>query len=1432
MLFSIQKVYLFLSPIPQIHWKEFHNTSHFGHFFVMYPENIRLQPNFEIVLPTSHYQSSLITVLRHLTQPLLLLALLLPAASYAQSTADTADYPYWIEMAQDPSCNFYQTEHAFELYKAKHPGKHQGYSVFERWREIQKYNLDSLGFPLQPSHNFESWVQYNGGIDPPAAHLTFSGAWEEKGPKGLPVSKTDYPLGTGRINIFAFHPTDSAKMIIGAPAGGAWKTEDYGKTWTPMVDHIPALGVSSIIWDWSNDQHIILGSGDRDFTDAPGLGIFTSKDGGKSWTRNTSVMQNDKVHSMVQNPVNPKSMIVVSNTGIWRTYDAGTNWKLVYGNANFKELRYKPGDTNIVYGCLAGQLWRSLDGGETWENRSYDTTSGLPKPSTVGRMLFAVCKQFPSYVYVVSSQSNFEGFYLSTDNGTTFRRKCNSNSPDILQGQMFYNLAMATMHDSGHIVYAGGINVWMSRDTGATWKQVGEWSGYAKVPVLHADQHWMQQHPITQKLIVANDGGLFMREKNGSWTSLNGNLGISQIYRIGQSQLRASRVIAGYQDNGSGIFDSKNGSNPWTLDMGADGMECLFDPVDSTKWYGSIYWGNIQRNGAGFVNYTGDNFPWITPFTLHPTVPSTMFISGRNVWRHRNINGTVTTGWEKLTNATIGTAFEMHLCRVKPNILYYTRGTNMLFRTRNNLANTVRWDTLILPASVGYVSDMETSYLDSNIIYAISKNNTVVVSYDFGKSWSNYGNGLPSGTIYSLVSDKHAKRGLYCGTANGIFYRDSSMSSWIAFSDGLALNANIQEMEIYYDKEDTRNSRISAATYGRGLWQSPLYISSETPVADFTCDTLLCLGENTTFIDASIRQPESWQWTISPAQYTLLNGTTLASQNPQIRFNKTGTYTVKLLVKKSGYGFSTLTKKAHIKVLSMPKIARLSGADSLCAGDSTDVILDGGTGVYSWAPATDVQVLGNKRYRVKPSQTEVYSVYSNNAACFDSLKYTLRVNPIPDATILGPDSNCAGAPLLLTGRGASDYEWFYTGAFTANDSIFKTRISSDADIMLIASRAGCTDTARKLIVSVPVLNATLSGPKQLCEGSSAVLLANGGNQFQWFPSTYIDAVTSNTARTTPNQDYRQYLIAKSLGFCPDTAFWDIDWIEKPHVSITPADTSLCEGSQVSLKATGGNAFYWYENKLLKTTAANWTFTPSASSIYTLISTLDTVCTDSSIAKISITKSLIQPLPSTLSACEGDSLLLDGLNPGARYRWNTGDSSQSLVVKSQNTYIIYLSNGPCTLSDSCLVIFNTLPTPTIKWLEPTLETQRHSRYQWYRNGFKIPSEDKQQLEVLESGYYQVSVIDSNGCENMSDSFLVDLSTTEYKIYPNPTEDMLFIEVPKDLASPSIYVYNAIGERVIQQALTAGKKNTIYMGALSPGMYLLKDGKGFSAKILKL
>ena len=64
--------------------------------------------------------------------------------------------------------------------------------------------------------------------------------------------------------------------------------------------------------------------------------------------------------------------------------------------------------------------------------------------------------------------------------------------------------------------------------------------------------------------------------------------------------------------------------------------------------------------------------------------------------------------------------------------------------------------------------------------------------------------------------------GLYIGTDVGVYYRNAGMSDWVLFSGGLP-NAVVTELEIQYMK-----GVIRAATYGRGLWQSDLYVASGT----------------------------------------------------------------------------------------------------------------------------------------------------------------------------------------------------------------------------------------------------------------------------------------------------------------------------------------------------------------------------------------------------------------------------------------------------------------------------------------------------------------------------------------------------------------------------------------------------------------------------
>ena len=59
---------------------------------------------------------------------------------------DAADYPYWIEMMQDPNANYYSTVEAFNLYWADRPDrKGKGYNPFKRWEWYMQFKINEDG---------------------------------------------------------------------------------------------------------------------------------------------------------------------------------------------------------------------------------------------------------------------------------------------------------------------------------------------------------------------------------------------------------------------------------------------------------------------------------------------------------------------------------------------------------------------------------------------------------------------------------------------------------------------------------------------------------------------------------------------------------------------------------------------------------------------------------------------------------------------------------------------------------------------------------------------------------------------------------------------------------------------------------------------------------------------------------------------------------------------------------------------------------------------------------------------------------------------------------------------------------------------------------------------------------------------------------------
>jgi len=100
---------------------------------------------------------------------------------------------------------------------------------------------------------------------------------------------------------------------------------------------------------------------------------------------------------------------------------------------------------------------------------------------------------------------------------------------------------------------------------------------------------------------------------------------------------------------------------------------------------------------------------------------------------------------------------------------------------------------------------------------------------DAGQTWENISMNLPNMPVNCAIYENDTDDGVYVGTDIGIYYTNNELDEWVDFSDGLP-NVIILEMEINY-----KENKIKAATYGRGLWESPLYNSAvgvpEEPIA-------------------------------------------------------------------------------------------------------------------------------------------------------------------------------------------------------------------------------------------------------------------------------------------------------------------------------------------------------------------------------------------------------------------------------------------------------------------------------------------------------------------------------------------------------------------------------------------------------------------------
>ena len=714
--------------------------------------------------------------------------------------------------------NFYDIQKAFYTYWGDQPYlRSKGYKSFKRW----EYHMEPKCYPdgkiPDPMKYYSEYKKFVAGIS--AENRTKAGVmWTPLGLNSWTNGNSGYNPGNGRLNAVTVDMNNRNNIYVAAPSGGIWITKDGGMSWNTTFDTMPVLGTSAVAIHPDNSNIIFIGTGDRDAMDTQGTGIYKSLDGGSTWSScglnfNPSYRNINKI---LINPQNPNKMLAACSDGIYRSKNGGSSWLKIYSGGEVKDLKYKPNDTNVIYG--SGKYFvRSVNGG----NSFFKNTITLPYDTV--RIEIDVTVANPEFVYAVVSNSNssFEGVYRSTDGGQTFVSRC--HTPNILgysedgtddAGQAWYDLAIAVSPNNANEVYVGGINVWKSTDGGANFEVNTMWYTGSPFTYIHCDIHSLNFYGDT--LYCGSDGGIFYTADHGaSWVDISEGLGISQFYGMGGCEGWPYIIAAGAQDVGSNVL--RNGQ--WTHVFGADGMDAIVNNFDPQNIYVSFQSGGLLRSYDGGENFDdarpNDSISgnWVTPYVMHPSDGNLLFAGFDDVYK--TTDGALS--WTQISN-NLANGFDIDkLAVAASNSNYiYASESEFLFVTTDGGAH---WNTTT-PAPNLYISGITvdpenpqriwlslTSYYEDRVLY----------SADAGITFTNITGNLTQMGFNCIAFQKNANNALYLGTEIGVFYTDSTLTGWIPYNYDLP-NVKISELELNYT-----TGLIRAATYGRGIWEGPLH---------------------------------------------------------------------------------------------------------------------------------------------------------------------------------------------------------------------------------------------------------------------------------------------------------------------------------------------------------------------------------------------------------------------------------------------------------------------------------------------------------------------------------------------------------------------------------------------------------------------------------
>jgi photosystem II stability/assembly factor-like uncharacterized protein len=624
--------------------------------------------------------------------------------------------------------------------------------------------------------------------------------------RSLDAGKTWDLMGleqTSRVPRLVIHPTNPDIVLVCAlghaygpqPDRGVFRTTDGGQTWTKTLFVDDNTGCSDIAMDPNNPRILFAGMWQLEIhtwgreSGGPGSGLFTSRDGGITWTR----LQGRGL------PTRPVGKVAVAI--------AASNPNRVYAMLETGDgVPWKGQPTD------RGQVWRSENGGDTWQVVSYDHNA-MGRAHYYSRMAVAPDDEDEAYFLTAS-------FARSIDGARTLTVLPRPQAP----GGDHHDIWIDPTNANRQIVaHDQGLSITNNR--GRTWY---------RQRLKNAQMY----HVTVDNEIPYNVLGNKQDEptyRGPSNSRLQGGFG-------GDPGIpRAMWHAVGGGESGWATPDPTDSNIVWSTASGSGmvgGIVVRFE-VARRQFRNVEVWPDQSNGPAEGVRY---RFVWDAPLQISPHDHNTIYVGSQHI--HRTTNGG--QSWEVispdltlndrskmgssggLTPDNIGVEYAGVVYGIaesprEKGLIWAGTNDGLVQLTRDNgktwtnvtrnLPNLPEWGSVRSIAPSRY--DSGTAYLTVDFHQMNNRDPFVYRTTDYGATWKLIVNGIPKSNLSyaKVIYEDPVRRGmLYLGTENAIYVTFDAGDTWQSLQNDLP-HAPVSGIVVQEHFND-----LVISTYGRGFW--------------------------------------------------------------------------------------------------------------------------------------------------------------------------------------------------------------------------------------------------------------------------------------------------------------------------------------------------------------------------------------------------------------------------------------------------------------------------------------------------------------------------------------------------------------------------------------------------------------------------------------